>query len=299
MFQLKNAKTVVPRVQACEGLSKILKDDDVVEALRRALGKDSYFAVRRAAAKALGEIRTDEAKVALRTGVADKDSRVRRATYDAFGQWRADDESFEVLAKAWREEKMYYAAGAAAVAMGASRHPRASDAIVKGLDRPAHGRIITRSGLMGLADLRDPKAIDVIRPYAEPGQPEFVRQSACLALGKIGDLLEDKRDDLRDILVPLVRDPNFRARFGAIQALGLMGDPKAIPELRKVQESDPLGFIRRGARRTIKAIQEKVAERSKKVEQQQELDKLKEDNKDLKARVAKLESQVEKVLKKR
>ena len=120
-----------------------------------------------------------------------------------------------------------------------------------------------------------------------------------MALGKIGDLLEDKRDDIRDLLVPLVRDANYRARFGAIQALAAMGDPKAVGELRKVQESDPLGFVRRGARRAIKQIQEKVAERSKKVEQQQELDKLKEENKDLKARVAKLESQVEKVLKKR
>ncbi|TLZ64902.1 MAG: hypothetical protein E6K13_00765 [Methanobacteriota archaeon] len=299
LHQLKNAKNVVPRIQACEGLSKILKDEDVIEGLRRALEKDSYFAVRRAAAKALGEIRTDEAKAALRTGVADKDSRVRRAAYEALGQWRADDEAFEVLAKAWREEKMYYAAGAAALAMGASRHARAFETIAKGLDRPAHGSIITRNGLLGLADLRDPKAIDAIRPYTEPGRAEFVRQSACMALGKIGDLLEDKRDDIRDLLVPLVRDANYRARFGAIQALAAMGDPKAVGELRKVQESDPLGFVRRGARRAIKQIQEKVAERSKKVEQQQELDKLKEENKDLKARVAKLESQVEKVLKKR
>src|SRR2546425_2379442 len=180
LHQLKNAKNVVPRIQACEGLSKILKDEDVIEGLRRALEKDSYFAVRRAAAKALGEIRTDEAKAALRTGVADKDSRVRRAVYEALGQWRADDEAFEVLAKAWREEKMYYAAGAAALAMGASRHARAFETIAKGLDRPAHGGIITRNGLLGLADLRDPKAIDAIRPYTEPGRAEFVRQSACM-----------------------------------------------------------------------------------------------------------------------
>jgi aminopeptidase N len=297
LWQLGNAATIIPRIQACEGLSKILKDDDVVGALRRALTKDSYFAVRRAAAKALGEIRTDEAKAAVLEGLSDKDSRVRRAVYEALGEWREDDGVFEVLAKAWREEKMYYAAGSAALAMGASRHPRAFDTIVKGLDRPSHAGIITRNGLLGLAELRDPKAIEAIRPYIHPGHPSFIRMSACLALGKLGDYLEDKRDAILDLLAPVLRDEDYRARIGAMQGMGVMGHAKAIPELQKVKAEDPLGSIRRFARRTIRQIREKVAERAKKLEQQQELDRLKDENKDMKARVAKLESQVETILK--
>ena len=299
LFQLKNADRILPRIQACDGLSKILKDADVVEALERALTKDPYFGVKRAAARALGEIRTDESKAALMAGLKDADSRVRRAVYEALGQWREDDAAFAVLSKAWREEKMYYAAGSAAAGMGSSRHPKAFDTIVKGLDRPSHAGIITRSGLLALADLRDPKAILVIREYAKAGHHPFVRLSACIALGRLGDILEDKRTDIRDILEPLLRDDDFRTRQGVMQGLAAMGDPKSIPELRKAQTEDPLGSIRRLARRTIKQIQEKVAERSKKVEQQQELDTLKDENRDLKARVAKIESQVEKILTKR
>jgi aminopeptidase N len=299
LFQLKKSDRIIPRMQACEGLSKILKNADVVEALQRALTKDPYFAVKRAAAKALGEIRTEEAKSALMAGVKDSDSRVRRAVYEALGEWREDDEAYGVLAKAWREEKMYYAAGSAALGMGSSRHPKAFETIVKGLDRPAHAGIVTRSGLLGLAALRDPKAIAVIREYTKPGQPAFVRLSAGIALGRIGDVLEEKRTEIRDILEPLLRDDDFRTRIGVMQGLAAMGDPKAIPELRKAQTEDPLGSIRRLARRTIRQIQEKVAERAKKVEQQEELDKLKDENKDLKARVAKIESQVERLLTKR
>ncbi|TLZ70376.1 MAG: hypothetical protein E6K10_08030 [Methanobacteriota archaeon] len=280
LYQLKNAKTIIPRMQACEGLSKILKDDDVVEALQKALTSDPYFAVRRAAARALGEIRTDEAKAALMAGLKDKDSRVRRGTYEALGRFREDDDAFQVLTKAWREEKMYYAAGSAAMAMGTSRHPKAFDTIVKGLDRPSHVGTITRSGLMGLAELRDPKVIEAIRPYTKAGGHPFVRLSACLALGKLGDYLEDKRDAIRDILEPLLRDDDYRTRIGAVQGLGAMGDAKAIPEIRKVATEDSIGTLRRLARRTIKQVQDKVAERAKKVEQQEELDKLKDENRE-------------------
>ena len=299
LHQLQHSDRVMPKVQACEGLGKILHDDDVLSALKAALTKDPFHAVRRAAAKALGEIRTEDAKATLMAGLKDKDSRVRRAVYEALGQFREDDEAFEILAKAWREETMYYAAGTAALAMGNSRHPRAFDTIVKGLDRPAHGNIITRNGLSALAELRDAKAIALVKKYTRAGEPEWIRQAACNALGKLGDYLEDKRDDIRDILVLHLRDTNYRTKIGAIQGLGTMGDPKAIPELQKVQEQEPIGTFRRLARRTVKQIQEKVAERAKKVEQQAELDKLKDENKDLKARVAKLEGQVEKVLKKR
>ena len=299
LFQLQNADRIIPRIQACEGLGKILQDDDVIEALRRAMTKDAFFAVRRAGARALGEIRTEAAKAALMAGLKDKDSRVRRAVYEALGKFREDEEAFTVLLKAWREEAMYYAASTAALAMGATRHPKAFEEIVKGLDRPSHADTITRNGLGALVDLRDAKAIEVFRKYTRAGQPEFVRQAAVIALGRLGDLLEDKRDEIRDLLVPLLRDDNFRTKVGAISGLAAMGDPKAIPELEKVREQDVLGAVRRQARRAIGQIQDKVAQRAKKVEQQEELDKLKEENKDLKGRVAKLEGQVERILKKR
>ena len=299
LFQLKTADRVIPRVQACEGLGKILQDDDVVEALKAALTKDSFFAVRRAAAKALGEIRTEAAKSAIMAGLKDKDPRVRRAVYDALGQYREDDEAFKVLSNAWMKERREYPASSGALGMGASRHPKAFNAIVKGLDRPAHASVITRNGLAALVDLRDARAIDVMRKHTRPGQPEFVRMSAAISLGRLGDVLEDKRDDIREILVPLLRDENFRTKQGAITGLGNLGDPKAIPELQKLQDKDPLGAVRKLAWRTVKQIQDKVAERAKKVEQQAELDKLKDENRDLKGRVVKLEGQVEKLLKKR
>src|SRR3989337_3414109 len=65
LFQLKNADRIIPRIQACEGLGKILQDDDVIEAVRRAMTKDAFFAVRRAGARGLRESRTEAAQAAL------------------------------------------------------------------------------------------------------------------------------------------------------------------------------------------------------------------------------------------
>src|SRR2546427_2321733 len=93
----------------------------------------------------------------------------------------------------------------------------------------------------------------------------------------------------------LVRDPNYRTRLGATLGLGELGYPKAEDELERIADAEPMSNLRTNARKAIATLREKHAEAAKKVEQQEELDKLKDENKELRARITAIEARGEAV----
>jgi aminopeptidase N len=294
LHQLAEGPTIAARIQACEGLGKILSDDKVVEGLRKALAKDKFWGVQRAAAKALGEIGTPGAKaVLLKEGVGHKEARARRAAVEALGKFREDDEAFRALSKVFTQDPKYYVAASAAQALAATKHPRARDTIVKGMDRPSHAHIITRLSLSGLASLRDAKAIPVCETYARRGNFMFVRMAAIDALGRIGDALEVTRPEIREFLTPLLRDSHMHVKNATCTAFATIGDAGAIVELQKVAQHDIMGMTQRAARRAIRRIRDRQADAAKKHEFAADLDKLKDEGLKLQQRVAKLESQLQ------
>src|SRR5207245_1040612 len=102
LWQLANAGSTWPRIEACRDLGKLVGDPKAIEGLEDALKKDEVWAVRRAAAVALGEIGTAAARDALLGGAKDKDSRVRRGVYRALGNFRKDDGALKGRGKADR-----------------------------------------------------------------------------------------------------------------------------------------------------------------------------------------------------
>ncbi|MGI0149411.1 MAG: hypothetical protein ACREDF_07770, partial [Thermoplasmata archaeon] len=96
-----------------------------------------------------------------------------------------------------------------------------------------------------------------------------------------------------------LRDRNYRTRLGATLGLSELGYVKAVDDLEKVAEAEPIGYLRSYARRGIREIREKHAESAKKIEQQEELDKLKDENKELRAKFTQLEARVNALGKKR
>ena len=57
--------------------------------------------------------------------------------------------------------------------------------------------------------------------------------------------------------------------------------------------------LRSTARKALRDLREKLAESAKKVEQQEDLDKLKDDNKELRGKLATLESRIDAMTKRR
>ncbi len=293
LWQLAHAKGVWARMEACDGLGRFVGDAGATAALEKALAKDKFWGVRRAAALALGEIGTVAARDVLVSSLKGQDSRVRRGIYRALGKFRKDDVAFKTLATAYLEDGIYAPMGAAAQAMAETRHDGAFDAIVKGMDRPSQAEVISRGAASALANLRSEKGIEVLVARTAYGQPELRRFGAAMSLGKLGYFHERRQDEVMEELAALTKDANYRTKLGAVEGLSALGYMKAIPELEKVQDTSVLGNLRRGARRAVAGIREKHAEFAKRMEQQDELDKLKDENKELKGRVTALEAKVD------
>src|SRR5256885_11174945 len=103
LWQLANAGSTWPRIEACRDLGKLVGDPKAIEGLEDALKKDEVWAVRRAAAVALGEIGTAAARDALLGGAKDKDSRVRRGGERGLGDFREDERGVKGVAPGYRE----------------------------------------------------------------------------------------------------------------------------------------------------------------------------------------------------
>ncbi len=292
LWQLTHAKGVWARMEACEGLGRFSGDAAAAEALGKALAKDKFWGVRRAAAFALGEVGSPAARDLLLSSLKGQDSRVRRGIYAALGKFHKDDEAFRALVRGYMEDGTYAPMARAAQALAETRHPGAFDALVKGMDRPSQGEVVARAAAAAIGELREAQGIPVLEERTKYGRPELQRSSAAIALGKLGYYHELRQEEILAELADLARDPNYRTKIGAVDGLVALGTKKSIPELEKVEDTSVLGTLRRNARRGISEIREKHAERAKRLEQQDELDKLKDETKELKVRLGALEEKV-------
>ena len=299
LWILAHAEPTWPRMEACGQLGRSGPPAEVVPALEETLRKDPQWAVRRSAATALGEIGTLAARDALLRSSADPDSRVRVGIYQALGTFHRDDLAFELLAKAYQEDGKYYPVAAAAAALGETRHPKAFDILVKGMDRPSHAEVIAGHAAEGLVALRDERGVGVLVQRTRYGEPEMRRSAAAVALGKIGRVVEESRLDVLEHLVGLTKDGNLRTKLGAIEGLGELGSPLAVPALEKIYGGEVLWSFKKRARRALRKIREAQAGRNPALEQQKALDALAEEGADFRRRIVSIESKVDALTKPR
>ena len=97
----------------------------------------------------------------------------------------------------------------------------------------------------------------------------------------------------------LTRDRNIRTSLGAIEGLGELGSPKAIPALEKVYKGEILSSFKKRARRALRKIRQAQAERTPALERQKALDALEEETGELRQRLASLEAKVNRATKSR
>jgi aminopeptidase N len=281
------------RLEACAQLGRTGEAAETVSALEERLCEDPRWAVRRAAATALGEAGTPAARDALLRLVTDQDSRVRVAIYEALGHFVKDELAFGALARAYREDGKYYPMAAAAAALGSTRHARAFDTLVAGMDPASHAEVIASRAADGLAALGDERGVDVLSWRTRYGEPEMRRYAMAIALGRLGRVVEGRRMDVMEHLIGLTKDRNLRTKLGAIEGLGELGSFRAIPALERIVEGEVLWSFKKRARRALRRIRRAETERAPLLEQQKALDSLDEERLKLARRVATLESRID------
>lgn len=290
-FQLHHAAEVAARIEACRALAKKAAEPRATEALAEALRRDKFWGVRRAAAQALGEQMTRLARDALLPGLRDPHPRVRRGSARALGSFRNDPEAAQALrGLAARERKSDYVVAAAAFALAQARDAGALALLRKNLGKPSHNEILRTSALAGLAELREPKGLDLALARTRRGEPYLVRAAALLASAKLWDFVDKKRqDDVRQALIHAIKDGSPPMRRFAYSACGEVPDREIARILSQRLESEPIGILKKVARDSLRQIEERLGDQARIGDLRKQFGAIEGEHKKLQARVAELE----------
>lgn len=295
VYQLENDDDVLGRIDAAKELGK-LATRQAIDALRRAVQRDAFWGVQAEAAKALGAIGTEPALEAMLGCLRVQHPRARRAVVTALGEYRDEPPAHRGARAAQALERLlrrgddsYYVEAAAAAAIGKTRSARAFASLERALEKESHNNVIRARSFEGFAALRDARALPLAIEWTRYGRPPQARDAATTALGTLGKYAERKEPAL-DRLVELLDDPSLRTRLAAVNALGELGDERAVGPLQRLIERELDGRVIRRSREVIRALREGRDKGEELKKLRDELDKLREEHRTLKDRLAKLET---------
>ena len=282
--QLASGRDARARWLAAQALAQV--DDPVtVEALSGRLNDElEFWGVRAEAAEALGRLRGKESFAALEQALRAAHPKVRRAVVDALGRFKTAAAA-ELLKPIALEDPSYVVEGEAARALGKTRQASGFDTLLDLLERPSWADVIRVGAIDGLAALRDDRATPHLLARTRYGQPTRARRAAILALPKIA---EGRR--AREALEELLDDGDPHLRIDAVRALVELGDGKARAALSAKLGTDLDARVRRRLREALRDLGE--AKRPD-AALREELDKVTNEQLELKARLAQLEARLQ------
>jgi len=176
------------------------------------------------------------------------------------------------------------------MSLAKTRSPRAFDKLKQTMTRPSYLDVIQSMCLSGMAELRDERGIEIALEASRYGKPVIGRRAAISVLGALGGEYPQHKRRVRETLVELLEDRDFRARIAAVEALRVLGDPDAIGALKRAEGKDLDGRVRRRAREVARKLAEGSAQEEQVKSLRDSVEKLQDENRELKERVMKLEA---------
>jgi aminopeptidase N len=291
--ELAGAEFAIDRVRAARSLGKA-GEPTAVEALVKALGGDSFWAVRGESALALAQIKTASARVAIAAAIkSEAHPKARRMLVRALGAFRHDPAAQEAAAeKLHAGDASYFVEAESALTLAKTRAETAFHSLEEAMKRPSYLDVIESQCLAGMAELRDERGIEVALEAAKYGKPIIGRRAAISALGSLGALYPERKRQILEVLTELLEDPDFRARIAVVEALRVLGESDAIGALAKAERRDLDGRVRRRAREVQKSLHESAAQEEAVRGLRESVEKLESENRDLKERLLKIEARL-------
>ncbi len=287
--QLQSARLGIDRVLAARALGD-KPEPASVEALRTALEKDTFWAVRAAAATALGRTRREDALEALAAALRQEHPRVRRAVAAALGEFRDSDRAAELLA-GWltRGDASAFVEASAALSLGRTRSRRALEVLPGLLDRPSFQDMIRSRALEGLGATGAEEAIAIAEPQYRRDRSFQARRAAAYAVGRLTEGTAHVRRG-REFLERCLTDRDFRVRSEAAIGLSLLGDGRAASALERALAAELDGRSRRRFKEALADLRErgKPPEKLRKLED--EVERLRTETGKLRERMEKIEA---------
>lgn len=255
-YQARNAASVADRLWAVAALGDVPKAQraQARAAVRDAVTHDPFYGVR---ADALDAATTLDDAATVEVALHDRDPRVVIAAANAVSDLdHPSSPGLIASLKGLAASPDPLVAGAALHGLGATKAPGVYATLAAGLNRHALREPVARGAVAGLAAYGDIRALAAIEKAASYGSDEALRNDA---IGALGTLAKKRPELVTGFLTGIVaHDPYFRARRAAERTLGKLGDPAALPTLRRAQQDDVEQSVRNGAYDAIADIQDAV-----------------------------------------
>ena len=291
----------ISRLYAAEALAK-KGSLEAVAALEESLVKDAFWAVRAEVAEQLGSVQLTQAEAALIKGLKDKHPKVRRAVVAALGDVKTAESYKALKGVVDKGDESYYVEATAAQSMGKigsatidgkdreKKTLKLLDMVLK--EREGWNEVVRSGAIAGLSQFKSSTAaLDLLLPYTELGIPQALRLVAISSLGAIS-LGQEKLalERILDRLEALSREDFFLTQVATVSALAKMEVRGAIKILRGLAEHSPDGRVKRRADEAAQKVQKKIGADQAIADLRQELDEVKNTNKDFKSRLENLEA---------
>ncbi|MBW4554503.1 MAG: M1 family metallopeptidase [Trichormus sp. ATA11-4-KO1] len=299
--QLEFDPNPISRIYAAEALAK-KGGLEATKALSAALKNDSFWGVQVEVAKQLAEVKLDQAFNGLVPGLQDQNAFVRRAVVEALAKIKTYESYKAVKELVKNGDPSYYVEAAASRAVGAiaaanlDEKPK-EEKVIKLLqsvleERAGWNEVVRSGAIGGLAELKTSEsALNLLLEYTKLGIPQPLRLAAIRALGKISvGQSPVNLERILDKLAELAKETFFLTQMAVVAALGQMETPKAIGILRSLADQTADGRVRRSADEQIAKVQKNVGTDKALRQLREELDQLKQQNQELKSRLADLEA---------
>lgn len=257
-YQAANAQHVGDRAWALDELTKLAaakRDERTAarDAIADVVRFDSFYGMR--ADAAFSAAKFDDGGTVY-AALHDRDKRVRIGAARAAGTLKTKDATVIATLKGMAANPDPMAAAAALQSLGRLKAPGAYDMLVKALGAQSFRETIASGALAGLGELGDMRAFPIVKARTAYGTPEGERNAAVLALAQLAANAKQPELALPVLQEMVLHDPLITTRITATRALGILGDPAAIPALEQAQNDDSQQAVQSGAWNAILDIRD-------------------------------------------
>ncbi len=262
LVQVSDGPTIVARHEAIDAFAEkemSRRRDLLVELIEDV---DIRHTLRQRAVSALRGYGSETAKTEmLRLAKNDiDDARVRASVISALRD-QESDEAINLLAAVAESDPSYACRVSAVNGLAHLEADGHADLIVALVDQPSQHDQIRKAALGALADLDDERGLGLAMKYAAFGYMDRSRPSAISA---IADLAEHDNDAAVEFLLPLLHDPEGRARSATLSALATIADERALEPMNAIAQTDPDPAVRDRAERAVKKLRENMKKNDEK-----------------------------------
>lgn len=285
---VKECRSVVCRLEMIEFLTK-QGGRRVVEALEWVVENDGFWGVSYHAAKALGQIKSEESKMALLNCLKKvKHPKVRRGIVEGLGSFEGDKEAAEAL-KAVVEDlgESYYVRQSACISLGRIRRADGFETLMKALGYRSHAESVACGAVAGLAEMGTDEAFKHVLERTKPSNPTPVRLAAVAGLAKFPE-----KQQVYDTLDKLSTDPNERIRGAVVAAARELMDRRLLKTLDRMADQDLNGRISRNAREVAARIREHLEKGVEYKALREEIEKVRDENRRISERLYRMEGKL-------